>query len=75
MFSSFLLILLCTSNGCLFVKISMTLLLTFSVCLLFCLSPFSGQDSASQFLLPGILIAVGMLLLLTFIFVAAYCIR
>uniref|UniRef100_A0A3Q4BN76 receptor protein-tyrosine kinase n=1 Tax=Mola mola TaxID=94237 RepID=A0A3Q4BN76_MOLML len=31
-----------------------------------------GQDSASQFLLPGILIAVGMLLLITFIFVAAY---
>ncbi|XP_075876660.1 ephrin type-B receptor 4a-like [Nelusetta ayraudi] len=34
-----------------------------------------GQDSASQFLLPGVLIAVGMLLLVTFIFVAAYCIR
>ncbi|KAM3601051.1 uncharacterized protein V6R79_006708 [Siganus canaliculatus] len=34
-----------------------------------------GQDSASQFLVPGILIAVGMLLLVTFTFVAAYCIR
>ncbi|XP_044078943.1 ephrin type-B receptor 4a [Siniperca chuatsi] len=34
-----------------------------------------GQDSASQFLVPGILIAVGMLLLVTFVFVAAYCIR
>uniref|UniRef100_A0A3B5JYY7 receptor protein-tyrosine kinase n=1 Tax=Takifugu rubripes TaxID=31033 RepID=A0A3B5JYY7_TAKRU len=32
-----------------------------------------GQDS--QFLLPGILIAAGILLLVTFIFVAAYCIR
>uniref|UniRef100_H3CXF1 receptor protein-tyrosine kinase n=1 Tax=Tetraodon nigroviridis TaxID=99883 RepID=H3CXF1_TETNG len=32
-----------------------------------------GQDS--QFLLPGILIAAGMLLLVTFISVAAYCIR
>ncbi|XP_034463516.1 ephrin type-B receptor 4a isoform X3 [Hippoglossus hippoglossus] len=34
-----------------------------------------GQDSASQFLVPGILIAAGMLLLVTFVFVAAYCIR
>ncbi|XP_060910735.1 ephrin type-B receptor 4a-like isoform X2 [Labrus mixtus] len=34
-----------------------------------------GQDAASQFLVPGILIAVGMLLLVTFVFVAAYCIR
>ncbi|XP_069569328.1 ephrin type-B receptor 4a [Brachyistius frenatus] len=34
-----------------------------------------GHDSASQFLVPGILIAVGMLLLVTFVFVAAYCIR
>ncbi|XP_073335350.1 ephrin type-B receptor 4a-like [Pagrus major] len=34
-----------------------------------------GQDSASQFLVPGILIAVGMLLLVIFVFVAAYCIR
>ncbi|XP_061818354.1 ephrin type-B receptor 4a isoform X3 [Nerophis lumbriciformis] len=34
-----------------------------------------GHDSSSQFLVPGILIAVGMLLLVTFIFVAAYCIR
>lgn len=33
-----------------------------------------GQD-ASQFLVPGILIAIGMLLLVTFVFVAAYCIR
>ncbi|XP_018547615.1 ephrin type-B receptor 4a [Lates calcarifer] len=33
-----------------------------------------GHDS-SQFLVPGILIAVGMLLLVTFVFVAAYCIR
>lgn len=42
---------------------------------LFCLPPLSGQDSASQFLVPGILIAVGMLLLVVFVFVAAYCIR
>ncbi|XP_053187981.1 ephrin type-B receptor 4a [Scomber japonicus] len=34
-----------------------------------------GLDSSSQFLIPGILIAVGMLLLVTFVFVAAYCIR
>lgn len=34
-----------------------------------------GQDAASQFLVPGILIAIGMLLLVTFVFVAAYCIR
>ncbi|XP_068186525.1 ephrin type-B receptor 4a [Antennarius striatus] len=34
-----------------------------------------GQDSASQFLVPGILIAVGMLLLVTFVVVVAYCIR
>ncbi|XP_061659157.1 ephrin type-B receptor 4a [Syngnathoides biaculeatus] len=34
-----------------------------------------GIDSSSQFLVPGILIAIGMLLLVTFIFVAAYCIR
>ncbi|KAM9728963.1 ephrin type-B receptor 4a [Menidia menidia] len=34
-----------------------------------------GHDSASQFLVPGILIAVGMLLLVTFVFAAAYCIR
>ncbi|XP_034539315.1 ephrin type-B receptor 4a [Notolabrus celidotus] len=34
-----------------------------------------GQDAASQFLVPGILIAAGMLLLVTFVFVAAYCIR
>ncbi|XP_067464054.1 ephrin type-B receptor 4a-like isoform X1 [Thunnus thynnus] len=34
-----------------------------------------GLDSSSQFLVPGILIAVGMLLLVTFVFVAAYCIR
>uniref|UniRef100_A0A3P9KA23 receptor protein-tyrosine kinase n=1 Tax=Oryzias latipes TaxID=8090 RepID=A0A3P9KA23_ORYLA len=34
-----------------------------------------GHDSASQFLVPGILIAVGMLLLATFVFVAVYCIR
>uniref|UniRef100_UPI0037E7A17E ephrin type-B receptor 4a-like n=1 Tax=Semicossyphus pulcher TaxID=241346 RepID=UPI0037E7A17E len=34
-----------------------------------------GQDAASQFLVPGILIAVGMLLLVSFVFVAAYCIR
>ncbi|CAN9501436.1 unnamed protein product [Ophioblennius macclurei] len=34
-----------------------------------------GHDSASQFLVPGILIAVGMLLLVIFVFVAAYCIR
>ncbi|XP_041864122.1 ephrin type-B receptor 4a [Melanotaenia boesemani] len=34
-----------------------------------------GHDSATQFLVPGILIAVGMLLLVTFVFVAAYCIR
>ncbi|XP_026183873.1 ephrin type-B receptor 4a [Mastacembelus armatus] len=34
-----------------------------------------GHNSASQFLIPGILIAVGMLLLVTFVFVAAYCIR
>ncbi|XP_061754361.1 ephrin type-B receptor 4a isoform X2 [Nerophis ophidion] len=34
-----------------------------------------GHDSSSQFLVPGILIAVGMLLLVTFIFVTAYCIR
>ncbi|XP_023277249.1 ephrin type-B receptor 4 [Seriola lalandi dorsalis] len=34
-----------------------------------------GHDSASQFLIPGILIAVGMLLLVTFVLVAAYCIR
>ncbi|XP_027129739.1 ephrin type-B receptor 4 [Larimichthys crocea] len=34
-----------------------------------------GQDSASQFLVPGVLIAVGMLLLATFVFVAIFCIR
>uniref|UniRef100_A0A8D3AP55 receptor protein-tyrosine kinase n=2 Tax=Scophthalmus maximus TaxID=52904 RepID=A0A8D3AP55_SCOMX len=34
-----------------------------------------GYESASQFLVPGILIAVGMLLLVLFVFVAAYCIR
>uniref|UniRef100_A0A1A8N9C8 receptor protein-tyrosine kinase n=1 Tax=Nothobranchius rachovii TaxID=451742 RepID=A0A1A8N9C8_9TELE len=34
-----------------------------------------GHASASQFLVPGILIAVGMLLLVIFVFVAAYCIR
>ncbi|GLD46862.1 ephrin type-B receptor 4 [Lates japonicus] len=33
-----------------------------------------GHDS-SQFLVPGILISVGMLLLVTFVFVAAYCLR
>lgn len=53
--------------------------ITLTLCLSFRLSPFlsslSGQDSASQFLVPGILIAVGMLLLVTFVFVAAYCIR
>ncbi|KAA8587017.1 hypothetical protein FQN60_000853 [Etheostoma spectabile] len=34
-----------------------------------------GHNSASQFLVPGILIAAGMLLLFIFVFVAAYCIR
>ncbi|XP_068600574.1 ephrin type-B receptor 4a [Brachionichthys hirsutus] len=34
-----------------------------------------GQDSASQFLLPGIFIAVGMVLLVILVVVAAYCIR
>nr|XP_043898025.1 ephrin type-B receptor 4a-like isoform X2 [Solea senegalensis] len=34
-----------------------------------------GYDSASQFLVPGVLIGVGMLLLVLFVFVAAYCIR
>ncbi|CAI5643746.1 ephrin type-B receptor 4a [Oreochromis niloticus] len=34
-----------------------------------------GRDSGSEFLVPGIFIAVGMLLLVTFVFVAAYCIR
>uniref|UniRef100_A0A3P8WW65 receptor protein-tyrosine kinase n=1 Tax=Cynoglossus semilaevis TaxID=244447 RepID=A0A3P8WW65_CYNSE len=34
-----------------------------------------GYDAASQFLVPGILIGVGMLMLVTFVFVAAYCIR
>ncbi|XP_037323650.2 ephrin type-B receptor 4a-like [Pungitius pungitius] len=34
-----------------------------------------GHDSAAQFLIPGILIAVGMLLLVAFVLVAAYCIR
>ncbi|XP_061595652.1 ephrin type-B receptor 4a-like [Cololabis saira] len=34
-----------------------------------------GHGSASQFLIPGILIGVGMLLLVTFVLVAAYCIR
>uniref|UniRef100_A0A8C2ZMQ6 receptor protein-tyrosine kinase n=1 Tax=Cyclopterus lumpus TaxID=8103 RepID=A0A8C2ZMQ6_CYCLU len=34
-----------------------------------------GLDSAAQFLVPGILIAMGMLLLVTFVLVAVYCIR
>uniref|UniRef100_A0A665V6C4 receptor protein-tyrosine kinase n=1 Tax=Echeneis naucrates TaxID=173247 RepID=A0A665V6C4_ECHNA len=34
-----------------------------------------GHDSASQFLIPGILIAVGMLLLVTFVFVIAYWVK
>ncbi|XP_026227609.1 ephrin type-B receptor 4a [Anabas testudineus] len=34
-----------------------------------------GRDSASQFLIPGILIAAGMLVLVTLVLVAAYCIR
>ncbi|KAM4727418.1 ephrin type-B receptor 4a [Anableps anableps] len=34
-----------------------------------------GYDSASQFLVPGILIAVGMLLLVTFVVLAVFCLR
>uniref|UniRef100_A0A672ZQD3 receptor protein-tyrosine kinase n=1 Tax=Sphaeramia orbicularis TaxID=375764 RepID=A0A672ZQD3_9TELE len=34
-----------------------------------------GLDSPSQLLVTGILIAVGLLLLVTFVFVAAFCIR
>ncbi|XP_053702921.1 ephrin type-B receptor 4a [Synchiropus splendidus] len=33
------------------------------------------HDASSQFLVPGILIAIGMLLLVIFVFLAAYCIR
>ena len=39
------------------------------------LSSRAGHDAASQFLVPGILIAVGMLLLISFVFAASYCIR
>lgn len=37
--------------------------------------PPSGYDSASQFLVPGILIAVGMLLLVIFVVLAVFCLR
>ncbi|KAK5887555.1 hypothetical protein CesoFtcFv8_016150 [Champsocephalus esox] len=47
---------------------------SFSPAAFFCTLPDS-HDSAAQFLVPGILIAVGMLLLVTFVLVAAYCIR
>ncbi|MEQ2197098.1 hypothetical protein XENOCAPTIV_022928, partial [Xenoophorus captivus] len=34
-----------------------------------------GYDSASQFLVPGILIAVGMVLLVSFVILAVFCLR
>lgn len=56
--------------------------ITFWVNVLFFLSsvsffspPLSGYDSASQFLVPGILIAVGMLLLVIFVVLAVFCLR
>ncbi|XP_015244088.1 PREDICTED: ephrin type-B receptor 4-like [Cyprinodon variegatus] len=47
---------------------------SFSPAVVFSTLP-DGYDSASQFLVPGILIAVGMLLLVTFVVLAIFCLR